>query len=469
MKKFEVGAMYWDTSAVDHNDVMVVKITRRTEKSVWFVRMHGGKEDGEPSRTKVFANNSYEYIMPYRYSMAPVWEADRKAEPETAEETADAPVSDEPAPEADAMTTDAAATEAPAGTAKSRKAKAPKQYTIRVTRDRTGRTHDHTGTLEELTERFFYTLEKGKSWEWERGRRKINLAPKTARSLVTNLQNASDNAAANGYSGIVYELVPQADAPANDKNDKPETVKPAPQPETHAAQEPETAEDSEAGRPAPQEDAAPEGAESVEAEAASAVRATRNPVAPYDLFQFHAESGAYLFENEGEAALIDALEFHADAENALSVVRALYEITHDGGGWFSPHNHPVMLDALNAYIEFMTGEIEVFDNFPNAVEKEIAVGKLAEAKVIRDAFAADVARAAAETTQEAETEIIKAEPIGNGRVLRLVRDGAGYGIETVEPSGNGAFQVGWAATERGGLEAFAKMKPALEVKTDACA
>lgn len=90
---------------------------------------------------------------------------------------------------------------------KSRKAKPPKQYTIRVTRDRTGRAHDHTGTLEELIQAFSYTLEKGKSWEWERGRHKINLAPKTARSLVNNLQNASDNATVNGYSGVCYELV----------------------------------------------------------------------------------------------------------------------------------------------------------------------------------------------------------------------------------------------------------------------
>ena len=80
MKKFEVGAMYWDTSAVDHDDVMIIKITRRTEKSVWFVRMHNGKEDGEPSRTKIFTDATREYIMPYKYSMAPVWEADRKVE-----------------------------------------------------------------------------------------------------------------------------------------------------------------------------------------------------------------------------------------------------------------------------------------------------------------------------------------------------------------------------------------------------
>lgn len=81
-----------------------------------------------------------------------------------------------------------------------------KQYKIRVSRD-SGKPYEIAGTLEELIEKFSYTLEKGKSWERERGNRKINLTPKTARSLVTNLQNASDNAAANGYSGVHYELV----------------------------------------------------------------------------------------------------------------------------------------------------------------------------------------------------------------------------------------------------------------------
>lgn len=81
-----------------------------------------------------------------------------------------------------------------------------KQYTIRVTRDH-GKPYEIAGTLAELIEKFSYVLKKGKSWEYERGNRKINLAPKTARSLITNLQNASDNAAANGYSGVRYELV----------------------------------------------------------------------------------------------------------------------------------------------------------------------------------------------------------------------------------------------------------------------
>ena len=86
-----------------------------------------------------------------------------------------------------------------------------KTYTIRETyaplfSDMT-RTHDHTGTLEELTQAFRYTLMVGKSYERERGNRKINLAPKTISSLVTNLNNAQDNAARNGYSGYDYRIV----------------------------------------------------------------------------------------------------------------------------------------------------------------------------------------------------------------------------------------------------------------------
>lgn len=86
-----------------------------------------------------------------------------------------------------------------------------KTYTIRVSRPnyRTGgtRTHDWTGTLPELIEIFKYTLECGKSWEHEKGNRKINMAPKSAGALVNNLNYAEYNTAANGYSSTSYELV----------------------------------------------------------------------------------------------------------------------------------------------------------------------------------------------------------------------------------------------------------------------
>ena len=84
-----------------------------------------------------------------------------------------------------------------------------KQYTIRQTRygHRGIRQRDWTGTLPELIDKFSYTLLKGHGWENQRGNRKINMQPKTIRSLVTNLNNAEDNAARNGYSGTSYELV----------------------------------------------------------------------------------------------------------------------------------------------------------------------------------------------------------------------------------------------------------------------
>lgn len=85
-----------------------------------------------------------------------------------------------------------------------------KTYTIRTTRIRHDGSvvkHDYTGTLEQLTQDFSYTLLKGQSWEHERGNRKINTQPKTIRSLITNLNNAEDNASRTGYGSTAYDLV----------------------------------------------------------------------------------------------------------------------------------------------------------------------------------------------------------------------------------------------------------------------
>ncbi len=65
----------------------------------------------------------------------------------------------------------------------------------------------YTGTVAELTEKFGYTLERGRSYERERGNHRINLHPTTARALVNNLNWAVDNAAANGCGSDCYELV----------------------------------------------------------------------------------------------------------------------------------------------------------------------------------------------------------------------------------------------------------------------
>ena len=78
-------------------------------------------------------------------------------------------------------------------------AKALPTYTIYT--DRRGRTSSITGTLPELIQAHSYTLDVGASWEQEKGNKKINKAPKTIKSLVTNINNANNNADANGYSG----------------------------------------------------------------------------------------------------------------------------------------------------------------------------------------------------------------------------------------------------------------------------
>ena len=69
-----------------------------------------------------------------------------------------------------------------------------------ITSERNGRERSKSGTLAELIEYYGYTLETGKSYEHERGNRKINLNPKSIESLVQNLNNAKSNAAANGRS-----------------------------------------------------------------------------------------------------------------------------------------------------------------------------------------------------------------------------------------------------------------------------
>jgi hypothetical protein len=58
-----------------------------------------------------------------------------------------------------------------------------KQYT--VIKHRRGRESEVTGTIEEITKYFSYTLECGNSWN-----RKINRFPKTIKSLVKNINDS---------------------------------------------------------------------------------------------------------------------------------------------------------------------------------------------------------------------------------------------------------------------------------------
>lgn len=86
-------------------------------------------------------------------------------------------------------------------------AKTKKIYKVGKTTSRNNRTTYFEGTLEYLINNVFgYTLECGKSWEHEKGNKKIDTKPKTIKSLITNLNNAQNNSAANSYSGVDYFL-----------------------------------------------------------------------------------------------------------------------------------------------------------------------------------------------------------------------------------------------------------------------
>lgn len=75
-------------------------------------------------------------------------------------------------------------------------------YTVKW--KRRGVERSTSGTLKELINYFGYTLEVGKSWEHERGNKKINMNPKTIDQLVDNLNKAKSNAAANGAPDTFY-------------------------------------------------------------------------------------------------------------------------------------------------------------------------------------------------------------------------------------------------------------------------
>lgn len=79
MIAFEVGKAYYTTSACDHNCVFVVEIVKRTAKTVTFRR------DGQERRTKIHTDRDVEYIVPERYSMAPVFRASCEYVEETEE------------------------------------------------------------------------------------------------------------------------------------------------------------------------------------------------------------------------------------------------------------------------------------------------------------------------------------------------------------------------------------------------
>ena len=59
-------------------------------------------------------------------------------------------------------------------------------------------------TIDEATEYYAYKLETGACYQFEKGNKKINRKPKTIVSLISNLNNAVNNAARDGYADETY-------------------------------------------------------------------------------------------------------------------------------------------------------------------------------------------------------------------------------------------------------------------------
>ena len=81
------------------------------------------------------------------------------------------------------------------------KAKSSKK-TYTIIRTHHGRKSEHTGTVQELTEYFRYTLECGNGWN-----QRIPLNPRTAKSLLSALRKCVDELQGGSYNPDYYELV----------------------------------------------------------------------------------------------------------------------------------------------------------------------------------------------------------------------------------------------------------------------
>lgn len=69
---FEVGTEYYDRSSCDYDCIFRVTVTKRTDKSVWFMY------HGEEKRAKIHVWSGVESFKPFgSYSMAAVMSADR--------------------------------------------------------------------------------------------------------------------------------------------------------------------------------------------------------------------------------------------------------------------------------------------------------------------------------------------------------------------------------------------------------
>lgn len=73
MSTFEIGNEYIAHSACDHDCIFKIRVTGRTEKTVAYLY------EGKLRRSKILTDQDGEFIMPDRYSMAPVFRAWRAA------------------------------------------------------------------------------------------------------------------------------------------------------------------------------------------------------------------------------------------------------------------------------------------------------------------------------------------------------------------------------------------------------
>lgn len=102
MFTFEIGHKYFDTSACDHNCVFTIEIVKRSAKMVTFRR------NGQERRAKIYTDDRGEYIIPDRYSMAPVFRAEREYTVEAVTEETDRPAAHFEAEAEEAPTAEAA-------------------------------------------------------------------------------------------------------------------------------------------------------------------------------------------------------------------------------------------------------------------------------------------------------------------------------------------------------------------------
>ena len=82
-----------------------------------------------------------------------------------------------------------------------------KRFKVIQTKHRDGRTHEIEGDLQELIKSYSYTLDCGRSYQHEKGNKKINMQPKSITGLISNLNHAVNNSAANGYAGVTYDYI----------------------------------------------------------------------------------------------------------------------------------------------------------------------------------------------------------------------------------------------------------------------